>query len=508
MFLSKICSFKLVKRIIKPGLIMKNLINQIKKSSLKDIIVIGDVMLDEYIFGSVSRISPEAPVIVLKEEKKEWSLGGAANVALNCKHIGCNVNLVGIINDSDYAGKKILSMLADNGISASGLVQSSERVTTCKKRALNNSHQLLRIDTEDNKALSKKEFVSVLERISKLIKPNSVILVSDYAKGVVTKELLNNIIDLAAKNNCKVLVDPKDKIFEKYKNTNYIKPNYKEYCLMLDFYGLSVNDSIVKNGKIICEKLSLDGLIVTLGEKGIHFVSCNDDVFVPALKKEVYDLTGAGDTVFAFLALGLASGLQIKQSLKLANHAAGVAVSHLKTYAVNLDDLLDKNIYQTEKIFNDWTMLKVELDWLRLEGQKVVFTNGCFDLLHSGHLYLLNKAKALGDVLVVAINTDDSVKRYKGDDRPIKTLQERINVMSALGMVDFVVPFSQDTPKELIEHLKPDVLVKGGDYKKDKIAGADFVLSNGGKVEVVDYQPNFSTTNLVLASKKIEVKSV
>ncbi|MBD3272954.1 D-glycero-beta-D-manno-heptose 1-phosphate adenylyltransferase [Candidatus Dependentiae bacterium] len=486
---------------------MKNLINKIRESVLKNIIVIGDIMLDEYIFGSVSRISPEAPVLVLKEEKKEWSLGGAANVALNCKKIGSDINLVGVINNSDFSSKKILSILAQNEIAVSNLIRSENRVTTCKKRALSNNHQLLRIDTEDNKNLDEKEFILLLEKISKLIKPDSIILISDYAKGIVSQDLLNKIINLADKNNCKVLVDPKGNDFLKYKNVNYIKPNYKEYNLMLEFFGLQKNDSIIKNGKIICEKLFLDGLIVTLGDKGIQFVSQDKDFFIPALKKEVYDLTGAGDTVFAFLALGLSADLSIKESLKLANHAAGIAVSHLKTYAVGLQDLLDDNIFSLNKIFHDWANLKAQLDWLRSESKKIVFTNGCFDLLHSGHLHVLNEAKALGDILVVAINTDESVKRYKGNARPIKSLQERINIMSALSVVDYVVPFSQDTPRELIEYLKPDVLVKGGDYKKENIAGADFVLKSGGFVKVVDYQKNLSTTNLV-NSLKMKMENV
>ncbi|MFH1462083.1 MAG: D-glycero-beta-D-manno-heptose 1-phosphate adenylyltransferase, partial [bacterium] len=481
---------------------MKNLIDKIKSSTLKKIIVIGDVMLDEYIFGSVSRVSPEAPVLVLKEERKEWSLGGAANVALNCKNVGCEIDLIGVINSSDRMGKKILAMLAQNGISVSGLVKSDERVTTCKKRALNNNHQLLRIDVEDNKGLTEKEYISVLENIGKLMVSDSIILISDYAKGVINKNLLEKIIDLAQKNNCKILVDPKGSNFEKYYGVDFIKPNYKEYILMLEFFGLFLNDSIVKNGRIICEKLSLKGLIVTLGEKGLHFVSNDQDYFVSALKQDVYDLTGAGDTVFAFLALGLAANLDINDSLKLANAAAGIAVSHLKTYAVSLDDLIDKNSFTSEKIFYDWTKLKIELDWLKVGGKKIVFTNGCFDLLHSGHLHVLNQAKSKGDVLVVAINTDESVKRYKGDDRPIKKLQERLNIMSAFGVVDFVVIFDEDTPKELIEYLNPDVLVKGGDYSKDKIAGADYVLSNGGSVEVVDYQPDLSTSNLVAAVQK------
>lgn len=476
---------------------MKKLIEKIKNNSLKKIIVIGDVMLDEYIFGSVSRISPEAPVLVLKEENKEWSLGGAANVALNCKHVGCNVDLIGVINNQDKEGKKILAMLAQRDISVEGLVKSNIRVTTCKKRALNNSYQLFRIDSEDSKDLNEQEFVSILEKMGKLIIPDSIVLISDYSKGVLTQELLSKIIDLAKKNNSKVLVDPKGTNFKKYKGANYIKPNYKEYCLMLKYFGLSEKDPIFKNGQIICKALKLDGLIVTLGENGIHFISANDDIFVHAVKKDVYDLTGAGDTAFAFLALGFSAGLRIQDSLKLANNAAAIAVSHLKTYAVSLDDLLKDNNLSKEKIFYDWGTLKQVVDLLRIKNKKIVFTNGCFDLLHSGHLHVLNSAKKMGDILIVAINTDASVKRYKGQDRPIKTLQERLNVMAAIGIVDYVVVFDQDTPKELIEYIKPDVLIKGGDYQRDKIAGAKSVLDSGGIVEVVDYKPNLSTSNLV-----------
>lgn len=476
---------------------MKDLITIINNSNNKNILIIGDVMLDEYIFGSVSRISPEAPVPVLKEDKVEWCLGGAANVALNCKNIGCNVNLVGIINDVDFAGQKLSSILLENGISSSNLIKSEQRITTCKRRALCGGHQLLRIDNESEHNLTDKELLLITEKIRSLVIPNSIILISDYAKGVISRELVNVISIIAKNNNCKIIVDPKGKNFEKYIGTNYIKPNYKEFLLMLDVYGLDKNNLISYNAKILCEKLSLDGLIVTLGEKGIHYISKNEDIFVPSLKKEVYDLTGAGDTVLAFLALGLVSNLNMKQCLEIANVAAGVAVSHLKTYAVSLDELLDRNIYSSEKIYDNWINLKIELDWLKAQNKKIVFTNGCFDLLHSGHIFLLNEAKKLGDLLVVAINTDESVKRYKGNSRPINTLRERMNVMASLGIVDFVVSFDQDTPKELIEYLSPDVLVKGGDYQEEKVAGADFVKKSGGKVAIIEYQVGLSTTNIV-----------
>ncbi len=481
---------------------MKEIVNQIKKTEKREVLVIGDVMLDEYIFGEVSRISPEAPVPVLKEERREWSLGGAANVALNCKHIGCKVNLVGVIGNNDRAGEKFASMLWENGVSANGLIKSKTRVTTCKKRVLDSSQQLLRIDAENNNLLSENEFAQVSKKIEEFIKQETIILISDYAKGVLTPQLLSRIFLLARERDCIVLLDPKGDEFEKYKGVNYLKPNYKEYLQIVDFYGLSKKDSIVENGKKICELLLLDGLVVTLGEKGIQFISKDADIFIPACKKEVFDLTGAGDTVLAFMALGLAVNLPIKQCLKMANHAAAVAISHIKTYAVSLEELIDKNVDVTEKIFADWATLKIELDWLRLEQKKVVFTNGSFDLLHSGHIHVLQEAKKMGDILVVAVNTDASVKRYKGEKRPIKILSERMKVLSAIGVIDFVVSFDQDTPKQIIEYLKPDVLVKGGDYKKEIIVGAQFVEANGGQVKVVDYQEGFSTTNLVEIAKK------
>ena len=476
---------------------MKNIVNQIKLSKNKKVLVIGDVMLDEYIFGQVNRISPEAPVPVLKEEKREWSLGGAANVALNCKHIECQVNLIGIINKTDRAGEKFLEMLENNGISSKGLIKSTTRVTTCKKRLMSNNQQLLRIDSENNNQLSEYETNNIEKKLEELICPQTIILVSDYAKGIVTKPIISKIISLAKKHNCLVLLDPKKPNFDKYKNINYLKPNHKEFCQMVEFYGLPKDNSIIQNSKKICKLLSLNGLVITLGEKGIQFISETQEIFIPACKKEVFDLTGAGDTVFAFLALGLASKLPMKQCLKLANHAAAVAISHLKTYAVSLDELIDKNIDLTEKIFNDWAMLKVELDWLKLKNKKIVFTNGCFDLLHSGHIHLLKEAKKQGDILVVGINTDNSVKRYKGSARPIKILDERAKVLSGIGVVDFIIIFDQDTPKELIEYLNPDVLVKGGDYKKEKVAGHDFVISKGGKVHIVDYQNGLATTKII-----------
>jgi len=480
---------------------MKNLVKKIKQASKQDVLVIGDVMLDEYIFGDVSRISPEAPVPILREKKREWSLGGASNVALNCKQIGCNVTLIGVLGAGDIAGKKFLSMLSENGLAKSGIVTSSTRVTTCKKRLMASNHQLMRIDSEDHAPLSQEEFEQVKEKIAQFVKKGGVVLISDYAKGVLTPEVLQTIMKSAKQHNCTVIVDPKGNVFDKYRGATFIKPNYKEYLQMVQCYGLSFEDSIVENGKKLCEALDVSGLIVTLGEKGIQFVSPKEELFVPACKRDVYDLTGAGDTVMAFLALGLSVGLQMNQCLKLSNHAAAVAVSHVKTYAVSLDELIAKEHDFDQKVFYDWAMLKIELDWLKLENKKIVFTNGCFDLLHSGHLHLLQEAKKLGDILVVAVNTDESVKRFKGESRPIKTLKERLHILASIHIVDFVVAFDQDAPKELIEYVQPNVLVKGSDYKKEEVAGYEFMVKSGGLVHLVDLKQGHSTSRLVKAAQ-------
>ncbi|HBS47670.1 TPA: D-glycero-beta-D-manno-heptose 1-phosphate adenylyltransferase [Candidatus Dependentiae bacterium] len=479
---------------------MKNIIQELKNAKNRDVLIIGDLMLDEYVFGSVSRISPEAPVPILKEERKEWSLGGAANVALNCKKIGCDVSLVGIVNETDRAGSILLSMLDAKNLK-DAIIKSFYRPTTLKQRLMAQNHQLMRVDAEDSKTLSRSEKNDIFEKVAKILKPNSIIIISDYAKGIIDEELITFVNLQAKKNNSIVLVDPKGPNFSKYKNLNFIKPNLKEFKEMVNFFKLPAENSILENGKKICDLLSIDGLFVTLGDKGISFISKNDHIFSPALgKKEVFDLTGAGDTVISFLALGLLNHLPIDKCLEVANLAAAVAISHLKTYAVSLEELFDKNIQFQEKFIFDWRNLKTELDWHKIEGKKIVFTNGCFDLLHSGHVALLSEAKKCGDILVVAMNSDESIKRIKGDDRPIQNLSDRAKVMSALGFVDFVTVFDEETPANLISFLKPDVLAKGGDYAAETVVGYDFITSYGGEVKIINHDfthdKGFSTTQL------------
>lgn len=489
---------------------MKKLINYLRNSSQKKVVIIGDLMLDEYFGGSVHRISPEAPVPVLKEEYQDWCLGGAANVAANCKHIGFDVSVIGVINDYDYAGQKILTMLNDLKISTEGIIRSTERPTTCKKRFLAKNHQMLRMDIESCNALSEREFSKLASSIDKYITPSSLVLISDYAKGVITQEVVKYILQCAKDRNCVVMVDPKGPHFDKYKSVNYLKPNAKEFGQMVEFFGLPSNKTREENGRAICKLLDLKGLVITLGEKGILYIDEQRNIFFPALKREVYDLTGAGDTVFAFLALGFAHNLAVDDCIKLANHAAGVAVSHTKTYAVSLEELIDRTTEPSEKIYQDWAQLKIELDWQKEGGRRIVLTNGCFDILHPGHIHTLKEAKKCGDILVVALNTDQSVQRLKGPTRPINDLQHRAIVISAIGFVDFVVSFDQDTPQALIEYLRPDILVKGGDYIKEQVVGYDIVTSYGGSVHIIDYIPEKSTTACIekIASMQNDIQEI
>ncbi len=476
---------------------MKKLISWLKNEKSKNILVIGDVMIDEYRFGSVDRISPEAPVPVVLQDRVEWSLGGAANVAANCRQIGCDVTLIGIINDGDYAGNKFISLLTEQRLPTHGIVRSISRPTTAKTRIMAQSQQMIRIDQESKNVLAPEEGNAVCSRISQYMAYDSIVIISDYAKGVVNRDLIAFVMKKACERRCRVIVDPKGPDFIKYTGVDVIKPNLKEFNQMVVSLGLSPQDSIETNGKQMCHMLQIQGLMVTMGEKGIAYISQNSVLTSPAFKREVYDLTGAGDTVIAFLALSFAHNLSLETGLKLANYAASVAIAHIKTYAVSLDELLDSTIETNEKIFHDWAHLKIELDWQRADGKKVVFTNGTFDILHPGHIQVLKEARRLGDILVVALNTDDSVRRYKGENRPVNNLEHRMAVIAALGVVSFVIPFNQDTPKEIIEYLRPDVLVKGGDYKKEQIVGYDMVTSYGGSVHIIDFVEGHSTTRII-----------
>ncbi|KKQ33432.1 MAG: Bifunctional protein HldE [candidate division TM6 bacterium GW2011_GWF2_37_49] len=488
---------------------MKEIINQLKLCKKKEVLVIGDVMVDEYVVGNVERISSEAPIPVVKEVSRDYCIGGAGNVAANCVEIGFKTTIISIINDSDFSGQKIISILKDAKIPMNGLVRSNDRKTTHKKRIVSKNQQLLCLDSEDVKPLSRSELKSACEKIDLLMKPGMLVLISDYDRGFITPEFVEYIIKRAAILKCLVMVDPSGPDYLKYKGAQYIKPNLKEFNEMLSVFNLNPNNDPIKNGVEVCKKLQCGGLFVTMGEKGIQYISPNLQVNSPTQATEIYGLAGAGDTVFAYLALCVSCNLSIDLSLIIANKAAAIAVLHVRTYSVSLDELINKEIDFSAKIFTEWSHLKIELDWQSFGKKNVIFASGCFDILHAGHVYLLKEAKKLGDILVVGINSDESVKMLgKGSGRPVNSFTNRANVIAALGMVDFVVQFDQSSPKELLEYLKPDVFVKGGDYIANKntknnellkkfIEECDVVKKYGGLVKMVELVPNLSTTNII-----------
>jgi D-beta-D-heptose 7-phosphate kinase/D-beta-D-heptose 1-phosphate adenosyltransferase len=483
---------------------MKEIINSLKCYHKRDVLILGDVILDEYLFGNVERVSSEAPIPVVNEQSYEYCLGGAGNAALNCFNIGLNTIFVSVIGKGDFAGRKVLSLLKNSNMLTAGLIESPERKTTLKKRVVVKNQQLICIDSESRNPLSEKELSLVTDKFDSLIKPGMLVLISDYDRGCITPELLQYVVLKAKALGCTLLVDPSGPDYFKYRGVNYIKPNLKEISEMISSFDLNEQDGLEVNGKHLCSLLDLDGVFVTLGEKGIKFISAEKVVSAPTQTKEIYGLAGAGDTVFAFIALGLSSNLTIETCLNLANKAAAIAISHVKTYVVSLDELLDRDMEYADKIYSDWAHLKIELDWQSRGKKKVVLTNGCFDILHAGHVHLLREAKKLGDILIVALNSDDSVKRLgKGAGRPINSLKDRAEVIAALGVVDFVVSFEQDTPEALLEYLKPDVFVKGGDYDAENMIGSDIVKRYGGKVKTINFLSGFSTTKIIKTIEKV-----
>lgn len=483
---------------------MKSLIQRLRLAPAKAVVVVGDIGIDEYIFGSVSRVSPEAPVPIVKEQRREMYFGCAANTALNCVALGLDVSLIGVINADDLYGRAVGQMLHVAGLSSSSLVYSSSRKTTSKTRVIAQNHHCLRIDNEDNAPLSSVEYAQVVEQIERCVRPESVILLSDYAKGVITPQLVEDTLKIARQVGALVIADPKGPNFIKYKGIDYLKPNAQEFKQMVQRFDIPEAWGFVEQARAVCHILELKGLIVTLGERGMHFINAEEEIFSPAFKREVFDLSGAGDTVFAYLAFALVHRLSMAEALLLANKAAAVAISHLKTYAVKLEELLEIEMEPEEKIIYDWLQLKIQVEKFRAEGRRIVFTNGCFDLLHPGHVRCLHEAKKQGDILIVALNTDASIRRLnKGPERPLNSLYDRAAVIAGLEAVDFITAFDQDTPQEIISLLQPDVLVKGGDYLPAEIVGYKEVMERGGRVCVIPLVEGKSTTNIVRKAKDL-----
>lgn len=468
----------------------------------KNFLVVGDIMLDKYCNGSISRISPEAPVPVLCYKDEKNILGGAANVATNLVGIGQRVSLLACVG-GDADGEEILNMLNNAGIDSEMVAVDKKRPTTVKKRFVAGNQQLLRVDDESTEPLSGEITEKLLKIYEERIEEFDLVLFSDYMKGVLSYEFTQKLIDIAKKHGKKVIVDVKDRNSQKYAGSYLLKPNRKE---LTELTGMKTDtmEEVVTAMRSLRDKAGCECVLATLSADGMAYLDEDDSViFEKCDQRKVYDVVGAGDTAFAYVAAAFAFGLTPKEMLKLANTASSIKVTRFGTSVVTLSEVIKELFYEASKI---QTMDTIEEELKRYRHKKIVFTNGCFDILHIGHIRYLKEAKALGDILVLGLNSDASVKRLKGPTRPVNSEQDRRDMLCEMEFIDYVVVFDEDTPYELIKKVKPDVLVKGGDYTPDNIVGADIVREKGGNVCVIPFVEGKSTTNIINAMKKLEGK--
>ncbi len=463
------------------------------------VLVVGDLMLDRYILGEVERISPEAPVPIIRHAQRYERPGGAANVAANLAGLGCRAFLAGFWGE-DAEKRELADLLDKAGVDTLGVVTGS-LPTISKTRIVGRTQQLLRLDIESREAIPAIEIQRLTERAVEFTSKVHAVILSDYAKGALTAELCEQVIRAARHAGVPVLADPKTPDFSKYTGATTICPNLSELSAAT---GISAQhpDAMLAAGRALVTEHELGFLTVTMSEKGIRVLDADGSSFhSPARAREVFDVSGAGDTVIATLAASLAGGLQVHTAVELANLAAGIVVGKVGTVPIAGHELVaaltpSSGINSGEKVLDLDRVIHRVAEW-RAAGETIVFTNGCFDLLHVGHITLLEDCRRFGSKLVLGLNTDASVSRLKGPHRPIVGERERARVMSALAAVDVVVLFDEPTPLELIRALQPNVLVKGGDYTVETVAGHEDVLASGGRVEIVPIVEGFSTTNIV-----------
>lgn len=467
------------------------------------IAVIGDIMVDRYVFGEVGRISPEAPVPVNRVEKVKEVLGGAANVAANLAGLDCHVFLGGVAGD-DAHGEMLSKMLDADKINQDGIRFDKSRQTTTKMRIIGGRQQMMRLDFEEPKAIGEDDEVFFLNWLETINKDGlDGIVISDYGKGVCTPTLLKKVLDFAQANNIKTIVDPKGSDWSKYAGATFITPNVKELGECVGRELPNTDEAIVKAAEETLARIPFEYVVATRSAKGITVVSKTGKVWHnPATQQEVFDVSGAGDTVVAMILTTMAAGLTVRAALHVANAAAGIVVSKIGTYPIHREELLE--LWQTIRTrrantadpdvttYTAADMAQKVRQWQN-EGATVVFTNGCFDILHSGHISYLRDAAKLGDHLIVGLNSDASTKRLKGAARPINNEESRADLMRSLGFVDGVVIFEEDTPSELLSQLRPNILVKGGDYKVEDVIGGEFV----DKVVILPFKKGYSTTGII-----------
>lgn len=462
-------------------------------------LVIGDLMLDEYVWGKTERISPEAPVQVVDVAREDLRLGGAGNVINNLVTLGCQVHVASVLGD-DGDGRRLRGMLMEKGVVADGVLLAPGRTTSRKTRILASNQQMLRIDRESREPISPDQEDQLAAYVAMVAGDCQVILISDYLKGVLTEGLLHRVIALGRERGVPVVADPKGDDYRKYRGATLLTPNRKEAQTAS---GIAIVDEASLNmaGRKLRESLDLEALVLTRSEEGMSlFFRNGQGMHLPTEAREVYDVSGAGDTVLAVLGVGLGGGLALDEAARLSNVAAGVVVGKVGTSTVTPEEILEvigRQHQDTDLKIKKRDALKLLLDDRRGRGKTIVFTNGCFDLLHVGHVKYLQKARQLGDLLVLGLNSDASIRRLKGPKRPLIGQEERAHILAALDCIDFVVIFDEDTPLELIDALRPHILVKGGDYTPEGVVGKKIVESYGGRVELIQFVDGRSTTNII-----------
>jgi len=463
-----------------------------------NILIVGDYMLDNYVGGDVKRISPEAPVPVLNVMWERTQLGGAGNVVNNLHTLSAKTRVLSCIGQ-DSNGDQLISLLSHAGADTSFLMRSEMVTTITKTRVVAKSQQVVRIDREEAVRFPEDFFEYVEQNLDAIFAGVDAVLLSDYGKGTLTFDMTQMLIKKARDVKIPVLVDPKGANWEKYRGATMCTPNLNELSVVCGAnYTQSMETEIREAAHELCKQLEMEYLLVTRSEKGMSLISRGGvKTDYPAQKKEVIDVSGAGDTVISTMALGMVAGFDMGSCCRLANEAAAVVVSKFGTATVSIEELIGAELFSVGKKKITREEVGYLSKFLHEQGKRIVFTNGCFDLVHAGHVFSLEQAKSYGDVLVVGINSDASVKRLKGEFRPVVNENDRAYLLQSLGVVDYVIVFDEDTPAELIQAVQPDVLVKGKDYEGKEVVGSEVVHARGGKVELIDLKAGLSTTAII-----------
>jgi len=464
------------------------------QNKIPKILVIGDLMIDHYLWGSCERISPEAPVQVINVNSESTLLGGAGNVINNLNALGAKVDVISVIGECKVS-EELKKLLKDIKVETQYLITQKDRVASKKSRIIAANQQVIRYDLESTDEINIQSQVAILKRFKSIVNDYDVILLSDYGKGLFTFELTQSLITISNKNKKKLLADPKGLNYSKYKGAYLLTPNKKEAGEATQSV-IKDNKSLTKAIKSLKEQCNLEVSLITLSEQGVAIFD-NELRIHPTVAKEVFDVTGAGDTILASLGFALSCNKSIDESVKFANLASGVVVGKIGSATASFNEIIEYesslNKSNSNEHIKTWSEISLIVNELKNKEKKIIFTNGCFDILHIGHIKYLEKAKSYGDILILGLNSDKSVRKLKGKNRPINTHTDRAYILASLEVVDYLVIFDEDTPLKLIQHIMPDMLIKGGDYEGKKIVGQDIVK----EVKLVPFIDNKSTSNTI-----------